>query len=84
MDPSVSDINVHDTTKYVMKNCAVEVDESKVEHEFIALKERESDKLVFIQGSLKRENHNGAYETVGTKEETVEDVDLHGAYEFGV
>jgi hypothetical protein len=56
LDPSVSDINVHDTTKYVMKNCAVEVDESKVEHEFIALKERESDKLVFIQGSLKREN----------------------------
>ncbi len=43
MDPTVSDINVHDTTKYVMKNCAVEVDESKVEHEFIALKKRESE-----------------------------------------
>ena len=43
MDPTVSDINFQDTTENVMKNCAVEVDESKVEHEFIALKKRESE-----------------------------------------
>ena len=41
-----------------MKDCAVKVNVSEVEHDLIALKKRESDKFVLIQGSLKRENHN--------------------------
>ena len=67
-----------------MKDCAVKVNVSEVEHDLIALKKRESDKFVLIQGSLQRENQNTAYEAVSTKQETVEDVDLHGIYEFGV
>jgi hypothetical protein len=67
LNPTVSDINVQDTTENVMKNCAEKVDVSEVEHDLIALKKRESDKFVLIQGSLQRENHNTAYEAVSTK-----------------